>query len=165
MNNSEQIIFKFSNINPKILKYFEHFENFINHFYSRYDDFFMIQTFQTGFLWIFRDLIHFRQSIQIFKELRNNASQELLEMFYHQFTEDFIQNFDIQPEEQITFIVELSNNIPNNVLPMLKDYFTFLSQGIHFRPLEKENYLWIFDTPYHFVIFFGMVHFLDQYKH
>ena len=81
-------------------------------------------------------------------------------MFYHQFTEDFIQNFDIQPEEQITFIVELSNNIPNNVLPMLKDYFTFLSQGIHFRPLEKENYLWIFDTPYHFVILFGMVHFL-----
>ena len=62
----ETLIFKISYNTPKILPYFEHFANFINHIYAQLDNFSIIELIENGFLWIFRDEAHFRQSLHIF---------------------------------------------------------------------------------------------------
>ncbi len=164
MENSDQLIFKISSGNPKIFPYFARFANFINYMYTQYDNFSMIELFENGFLWIFRDAEHFRQSIQTFRDFRNNAPQELLEGFFHQFTENILQTYDFQPDEAIIFTIEFSDNIAEDLIPLLEDYFAFLSPGIHLVFQKGNGYLWEFDTPSDFAIFFGMVHFLDQSK-
>ena len=81
MENSDQLIFKISSENPKIFPYFARFANFINYMYTQYDNFSMIELFENGFLWIFRDAEHFRQSIQTFRDLRNNAPKSFWKAF------------------------------------------------------------------------------------
>ena len=87
-----------------------------------------------------------------------------MEGFFHHFTENFLQTYDFQPDEKISFIFEYSKNSPEDIIVILEDYFRFLSAGIHIIPQYDNIFLWEFGTPSDFAIFFGLVHFLDQSK-
>ena len=71
MIQPSQVIFRITPENMKILPYFKRFVNYINQIYLQLDSFSTLEIIEGGFLWIFRSMGYFLQSLQTFRDFRS----------------------------------------------------------------------------------------------
>jgi hypothetical protein len=162
MEDSPQIILKVTTENLKIVPYFHKFADFMNYMYSKYDNFSVIELIDGGFVWIFRNFQYMKYAIDTFRNIRIETPEDILNQFFQEFTKTLNDDYKIDANEEIPFLLELINNYSDDVISLMEEYVSFLSKGIHLIKIDPQNYLWQFDTPYDFAIFFGMIHFLIQ---